>query len=249
MTLQVWQEQLTRYVQAKTDNALQASPQILTSTYGQKRMETYRGNYTSGLVNMLFISYPQVAKLVGNSCFTQLASDFVKQTSFTQDNIDQYGNTFPDFIEYCLTHHKALASVPYLADVARLDWICIQSYYAKPREIFQFDAFGQLSQQQQLLCKFNLVDDIYPLISVWPLVDLWRFYDQDLPLASISKGRGDPLVVQRPQYKPMVSAITKDDLLLLKDIAQGIALDDISQRDETALPRYIEQGWIGGFYL
>ncbi|WP_164839480.1 hypothetical protein [Shewanella psychromarinicola] len=55
--------------------------------------------------------------------------------------------------------------------------------------------------------------------------------------------------MQRPQYKPMVSAITKDDFLLLKDIAQGIALDDISQRDETALPRYIEQGWIGGFYL
>ena len=80
-------------------------------------LAVHQGTIMGALVNALRISYSTVEALVGEEFFDQTCRAFAVGNLPRTASLAAYGEGFPDF----LAHYHPAASLPYLADVARLD--------------------------------------------------------------------------------------------------------------------------------
>lgn len=86
----------------------------------------YRNTSARGAVEALRASYPTVDMLVGEQMFTQVALDYRRETPPRSPILSEYGGSFPAF----LARQPWSCELPYLADVARLDWLWLESFLA-----------------------------------------------------------------------------------------------------------------------
>lgn len=86
---------------------------------GAARTAVYINNHHVGLREALAAIYPVVARLLGAECFELLARNYVCTHAKTSGNVLDYGEYFADHIDAT----DDLAGLPYLADVARLEWL------------------------------------------------------------------------------------------------------------------------------
>ena len=82
------------------------------------RLNIYRNTFRGTLVAALRITYPAVDRLVGERFFDGAARAFIASHVPQLANLNAYGAEFGDF----LAGFAPAASLPYLPDVARLEW-------------------------------------------------------------------------------------------------------------------------------
>ena len=85
---------------------------------GALRVAIYRNTCLSTLVNALRLSFPVVQRLVGAEFFDGSAREFIRRHPPASAWLNDYGAGFAGF----LSSFAAAATLPYLADVARLEW-------------------------------------------------------------------------------------------------------------------------------
>jgi hypothetical protein len=84
----------------------------------RQRMSIYRDTSVTTLVNDLRLTFPAVRQLVGEEFFEGAARGFIERELPRSAWLDEYGGGFVAF----LAGLASAASVPYLADVAALEW-------------------------------------------------------------------------------------------------------------------------------
>ncbi|KDM92126.1 DNA-binding domain-containing protein [Photobacterium galatheae] len=84
-----------------------------------QQLQIYRNNFIIGLTEVLEATYPAVKAVVGEACFSALARQHVLTVPLEQGDVSHYGCGFDDTICAQASLHQA---VPYLADLARLEW-------------------------------------------------------------------------------------------------------------------------------
>lgn len=84
----------------------------------QARLNIYRNTAEGVLVNALRLAFPAVQRLVGADFFEGAVRLFVCAAPPQSAWLDEYGAALPDF----LAQMPQLSSVPYVVDVARLEW-------------------------------------------------------------------------------------------------------------------------------
>lgn len=82
------------------------------------RLNIYRNTFVATLTTALGFSFPAVRKLVGEEFFAGAARLFIEEEPPHSAYLNDYGGGFPAF----LAGFGPAASVPYLADVAALEW-------------------------------------------------------------------------------------------------------------------------------
>ncbi len=82
------------------------------------RLRIHRNTMLTVLANALALTYPAIEALVGAEFFTQIARIFIQAEPPRAALLSLYGDAFPDF----LACHESVRTLPYLADVARLEW-------------------------------------------------------------------------------------------------------------------------------
>lgn len=84
----------------------------------ESAMRVYQRNYRETHIAALAETYSTVKQVVGDGYFRQLAQQFVLDTDSRSGDLNDYGEAFASFID--ASH--ASQSMPYLSDLARLDW-------------------------------------------------------------------------------------------------------------------------------
>ncbi|WP_322025838.1 DNA-binding domain-containing protein [Burkholderia sp. BCC1977] len=82
------------------------------------RLAIYRHTMTAVLVNALRLAFPAVQSLLGAECFEGAARRFIDVAPPDSAWLDEYGAALPAF----LAALPETRSIPYLADVAQLEW-------------------------------------------------------------------------------------------------------------------------------
>jgi hypothetical protein len=82
------------------------------------RFSIYQANVVHRLAAALVSTYPVVCQLVDRGFFDYAADAFIRRILPASSCLDEYGEEFPSFLE---TFAPA-AEIPYLSDVARLEW-------------------------------------------------------------------------------------------------------------------------------
>jgi hypothetical protein len=91
-----------------------------------KRYNVYRNNVTVSLINALAAAFPATLRITGADFFRAMARFYVRATPPTSPLLFDYGRDFPDFIE----RYEYAQSVPWLADVARIERTWLDAYHA-----------------------------------------------------------------------------------------------------------------------
>jgi hypothetical protein len=97
-----------------------------TSVTQQPAFAIHRNNVTVACVDALAANFPTVARLVGDAFFRGMAAEFARQHLPARASLFDYGAEFADFV----AAFAPAASVPYLADVARVDRWWLEAHVA-----------------------------------------------------------------------------------------------------------------------
>lgn len=96
---------------------------------GEERLAIYRNASRSSLVAALGLTYPAVARLVGDEFFEGVARRFAIARAPAGGYLNEYGGGFGDY----LSTFPGATTIPYLADVARFEWALGQAANAEDR--------------------------------------------------------------------------------------------------------------------
>src|SRR5262245_16697633 len=101
------------------DDETGVSPTVVDDDIGASaRLAIYRHHVFMSLTAVLEATYPVVTRLVDRRFFGWVADRYVRAHPPTGPCLFEYGSAFPAF----LAEFPACAHLPWLADVARLEW-------------------------------------------------------------------------------------------------------------------------------
>jgi hypothetical protein len=125
----------------------QAPPSIVSGPNGKsagKRYNVYRNNVTVSLINALAATFPATQRITGEDFFRAMARFHVRATPPTSPLLFEYGHDFPNFIE----RYEYARSMPWLADVARIERAWLDSYHAADAEPLTPQALASIPPEQ-----------------------------------------------------------------------------------------------------
>ncbi|MCO5401625.1 DNA-binding domain-containing protein [Ralstonia soli] len=155
----------------------------------------YRNARLVILRNALAAAYPVCRTLVGEDCFDALVRDTLAVQTSTSPNLHRYGDALPTVI----AQSPLADSVPYLADVARLEWCVHWAHYAPDADVEALNTgtLGDMLARPADAIRAGLVDSARCVASSWPVASIWRAHQPgaDLSLNQIDLGVAEAAVV------------------------------------------------------
>lgn len=132
------------------------------------RFGVYRNNVTYGLTRALARRYPVVERLVGAEFFAATARLFLSDHPPRDPRLFLWGDAFPAF----LNSFRPLRDLPYLPDVARLEWLRGLAYHAAdaapaPAEALARAAADPARFALRLHPSLHLLRSRYAVLSIW----------------------------------------------------------------------------------
>ncbi|MBB4517498.1 hypothetical protein GGD68_006301 [Paraburkholderia fungorum] len=217
----------------------------------QDRLAVYRNTFAQTLIRALRLSYPAVDRLVGAEFFDAAAHEFVLRHPPRSSYLDEYGGEFADF----LGQFAPAASVPYLPDVARLEWAVSCAIHAPDAAPLTIASLHSVEAAEYARICFvphpsvSLVRTGYPADAIWRAV-----LDDDavaLPAIDLSSGPAC-LVIQRRTSGVVVEradeTVWRFARALCARCPLGAALDECPDIDATAvLANLLAHGYFAGF--
>jgi hypothetical protein len=136
------------------------------------RLNIYRNTHLGTLTNALRLSYPAIHRLVGAEFFEAAAHAFIEARPPRGAYLDEYGSGFAEF----LACFPAATSVPYLSDVAQLEWAVTRALHAAdatPLELMNLRAVDEGEHRRVCFVphpSVSLIRADYPADTIWRAV-------------------------------------------------------------------------------
>lgn len=188
-----------------------------------ERLSIYRNTFYGTVTNALRLSYPAVHRLVGAEFFETSAQKFIEGAPPRGAYLDEYGAGFPDF----LARFPAAVSVPYLSDVARLEWAVNCALHAADATPLDLASLRDVEQGERV--RFVPTPSVGMIRADFPVDTIWRaVLDQDdAALGAIDLGDAPVwLLVQRHATGIEVRRLSGAAWLFTSAVCAGRPLED-----------------------
>lgn len=183
---------------------------------------TIRANYRQALA----ATYPVLRALTGASFFDALVDAYVDTHPSTSGDLNVYGASMGDFLD-AYPHGR---DVPYLPDVARLEWSIDESARAADATARPAEVFGALQRlgEAAVDARFALQPDARLLRSGFPVLRIWqRHQPGDDAHAPVDFGVGDDLLLLRRRDDGVqIERLAAGDHAWLVALAAGASLGE-----------------------
>ena len=189
-----------------------------------ERLDVYRNTFASVLTNALHLSYPAVDRLVGAQFFEGAARIFITGHPPTTACLDDYGAGFPDF----LADFAPAASLPYLPDVARLEWAVNRALHADAADPLDVARLAALPEPDRARVRFAPHPSVGLVRAQHPVDVIWRsvLNEDDAALAAIDPGAGPVgLLIQRLETGIEVQRMSESAWRFTAELCAGRPLD------------------------
>jgi Putative DNA-binding domain len=173
------------------------------------RLAIYRHHVFATLTDALKATFPVVCRLVDERFFGYAADRYIRWQPPTGACLFEYGESFPDF----LATFSPCAELPYLPDVARLEWAMHMAEHAVDVRGLDIDVLSRLDPTDAACLRFGFDPSLTLLQSAWPIDDIWRAnQDAAVPRVSLHGGgrrlevrrRGEDVVCRRLEPAPWI---------------------------------------------
>lgn len=221
-----------------------------------ERLAIYRGNVVANAHKALANAYPIAARIVGEAFFLGLAREYLRRHASTSGDLNAFGASFADFVA-AFPHTQDL---PYLPDVARMEWLVHCAHYAKDAERLDVRRLNSIRASAWGRLRPVLAPACALLDSRWPLGRIWEVHqDGHRGEFSVDLESGPArILVHRPDLRVRVAPLSSGAYRFLQPAAAGdsiaaalaAALGGEPQFDlAAALRAWVEDGVIVDFEL
>ena len=188
-----------------------------------RRLNVYRNNTTILLREALAENFPVTAQLVGGDFFAHLSRAFVRTHPPQSPCLFEYGERLADFIETC----PEAQGLPYLADVARLEWMRIEALYATDAMTLDPTALARIDSADYGRLSFTLHPAAHVAVSPYPIHSIWLMHQPGAdPYGSVDLHLGgETVLVTRPDAKIRITALHSGEDIFIHTIRQGAPLE------------------------
>ena len=212
----------------------------------------YKGSITASLNRALREIYPVCNRLTGDNFFNAMGKEFMRVTPSRSADLANYGENFPEF----LADFKHAADLPYLPDVARLEWAWHRAFHAADETGFDTGKLAAVQDNDKGQIVFKLPLSASLISSEYPVHHIWKVNQDDYPgdqTVNIDEGAVD-LIIWRKGYDMHIDPLDAGEWYLLKGIQQQRSFSELCSEKagyeiDILLPHCVQQGWIAGFQI
>lgn len=185
------------------------------------RFAVYRNNLRAGLVNALADSYPVVEQLVGTDFFRAMATIYAQNCPAHSPLMIDYGQHFADFIQ----GFAPAASVPYLADMARLERLRVLACHAADQVTLSPDTIASALNEPDTLSDLHigLNASLATFDSAYAVGSLWRAHQDGGQPERVDPMRGEILLILRHSLHVLLVPIDVASQRFIQALSQDLA--------------------------
>lgn len=207
-----------------------------------QRLDIYRNNVLMNYRNALRDTYPALVRLVGDDFFNAAARHYARTHPSTSADLHDYGGSFADFLQ----GFEPARALPYLPDVARLEWRMHRVFHAADATPLAPADFAGLDESRLPGLRLTLHPAAALLQSPYPVRRIWQICQpggasQDTQI-DLDEG-GHCLLVIRREYLVHLDLLDPAEHALLAGLHDGQTL---GQGVQAALDRRHDFD-LGGF--
>ena len=186
------------------------------------RLGIYRHHVFESLGTALATTFPTVQALVGADFFRRLARDFVALSLPAQPVLAEYGAGLPAFI----AGYEPAGGLPYLADIARLDWALNLAFHAPEARRLAAADLAAIASESLPSMSLVLSAGAALLRSRYPLDRIWQASQPGAASEAVdlNSGGADLLVLRRADDATFVS-LTAGETAFIARLAEAKSLE------------------------
>ena len=241
------------------NNSVENTPSFLSGGVfsGERLLSIYRNNINSSLAAALSDTHPSVAALVGDEYFIELAKQYLREYPPRQPNLHAFGDCFDQF----LVQHAVVAQLPYLSDIARLDWAWHCAFHATDATPLEDEKIALVPVEEYARLRFQCVPSVVLIASDFPIYSIREFCRdaQANPEASqFDMGdAGERVLVYRTNWRVSMRSLPVAEWAFLNSLKAGYTLGDSIEcavefdpafELNAVLNRYFADGIFSHFY-
>lgn len=191
-----------------------------------KRFNVYRNNIHAGLRGVLEGRFPATLRLLGDEFFAGTARAFIDAHPPRSPILMQYGEAFAGFLE----NFEPVADLPYLPDVARIEWAWGVAYHAADADPADPAALEGLAFDRISDAVFTLHPSLGLVCSRYPALTIWTANVGEAEPEPIDAGSGgeDALII-RPGSHVEVRRLPEGGAAFISALKGGARLADAAQ--------------------
>ncbi len=213
----------------------------------KRRFDVYRNNVASGMIEALRATFPAIDKLVGAEFFAASARVYLDRDPPRSPLLFRHGEAFGDFLDI----FPPAASIPYLGDVARLEWARLQAYHAIDHDPLPIDVLSGFLQDENggtvdvgKLC-FTLHPSLALVASRWPVVSLWAASTGQGSSDDVDMSKSERAVIVRPSLLVDTRSLPEATFVFMSTLREGSTLQQAASAasdlaDDFDLPTHLQ---------
>lgn len=231
-------DNLPEGVTAITREGFAADPDALRA-----RFAVYRNNVHHSLTQALARRFPVIERLVGAEFFAAMARTFIRDHGPRSPVLLLWGAEFAAF----LRGFPPVAGLPYLPDVARLEYARGLAYHAA--DIQPLDGAALAAAGDPAGLRLRLSPSLFVLDCDHPAVSIWRANQPGGEAVPHGSGRQRALIFRDRDFQVPVQSLTECEAAFLRALLDGEPLETAAEyvADPTPLlTLLLSQGLIAG---
>lgn len=224
-----------------------------SATRIQRGLQAYQAHAGAASERALAASFPTVQALMGEESFAALARVFWRQHAPTRGDLATYGEGLPAFI----ANSEQLRDVPYLADIARLDWQVAAAERAADADL-DTRSLNLLAETPPAQLRLQLMPGTALVASAYPIVSVWLAHRagegaaerRDQAREALAEGVTETALVWRSGWRALVQALSPDTARCMHSLLCGdtlaVALAEAGEgfAFEPWLLQALQNGWL-----
>jgi hypothetical protein len=202
----------------------------------EQRLAIYRANVAASATKALVAAYPVVRQVVGETFFDGLARAYQRLVPSTSGDLTDYGEAFSGFV----SEFPHTQSLPYLPDLARLEWAVHRAYGAQDAQSWdhQQSLAGVAPERQSSIC-FDWAAGTAIVDSTFPIAHVWLIHQPDFEGEfDVDWSVRERALVSRDGFRVVVSALGAGDAAFIGSSLAGSALGVSAERALAAEPGF-----------
>lgn len=223
----------------------------------EQRLKIYQQSIQGNFITVLEAAFPVCHRLVGRQYFQALCKRFIKAHQNFQPDVTEYGHRFAAFIRDFPPVHQEL---PYLCEVAELEWACQKSMDGPEYTPFDVKALEAVPEEQQGSLVFECPPASSLIASQYPILAIWRSNQPEFEgdtVIDLAQSQ-DRLIVFRKDWTLWIHPLTAPTFYFLELCRQQQTFlqitTQVQQQFEQAnianiLKESVKNGWLAGFSL
>lgn len=194
----------------------------------------YRNHVRISLTAALRTTFPVVCKLVDERFFAFAAHAYIQAQPPSAPCLAEYGSGFPDF----LAGFAPCRGLPYLADVARLEWALNLAQIAPHASTLDRAALAALAPETLPCVVFAFAPSIRLLASSYAIDRIWFANQEPVQPGVVELGGGARLQVYRAIDGAAFESLEPAEFLFRQALLRGLRLGDAAEVAMAADPMF-----------